>query len=200
MKPETLKKARTLFAQQHGYLRTSQALRSLAPKTLYKLHQAGVIERASRGLYRLSTAPLTEHTDLIEVAQQVPKGVICLVSALAYHNLTTQIAHQVYLALPNTAEKPRLEHPPLRLFWLTEKPYQAGVEQYRLGGFPVRMYNPEKTLADCFKFRNKIGLDIGIEALRLYRESRPLDIERILTYARINRVEQVMRPYLEALA
>ena len=187
--------------QQHGYLRASQAIRlGISPKTLYELLQAGVIERASRGLYRLANAPLTEHVDLIEVAQRVPRGVICLISALAYHDLTTQIPHQVYLALPNDAEKPRLEHPPLRLFWLTEKSYQAGIEQYMLGGVPVRMYNQEKTLADCFKFRNKIGLDIGLEALKRYRETRSLEIERILAYARINRVEKVMRPYLEAIA
>ncbi len=133
------------------------------------------------------------------VALKVPAGVICLISALAYHELTTQIPHEVYLALPRGAEPPRLEHPPLRLFWFTGKAFTEGVETHEVDGVPVRIYGAEKTLADCFKYRNKIGLDTAIEALKRYVRGRHTQIDTLMSYARICRVEKVMRPYLEAL-
>ena len=124
---------------------------------------------------------------------------MCLVSALAYHELTTQVPYQVHLALPRGAEPPRLDYPPLRVVWFTGEAFTEGVETHELDGVRVRIYGPEKTLADCFKYRHKIGVDVAVEALRLYRERRPLRASELLGYARICRVEKVMRPYLEAL-
>ena len=124
---------------------------------------------------------------------------ICLVSALSFHELTTQIPHQVYIALPNDAEKPRLEYPPIRIFWLSQKIYTAGIENHQLDGITVKIYGIEKTIADCFKFRNKIGSDVALEALRNYRAREGFNIETLMHFARVNRVERVIKPYLEVI-
>ncbi len=197
---ETIQHAIRIFRQNRGWLRTRQALQQgIAPRTLYSLRDAGIILQRSRGLYQLADMPISHNLDLLTVAQRVPKGVICLLSALAFHELITQIPHQVYLALPNHAEKPRLEYPPLRLFWLSERAYQAGTEEHLLEGVRVRIYGTEKSIADAFKFRRKIGLDIAIEALRNYRQSPGFDVEALLSMARVDRVEGIIKPYLEAL-
>ncbi len=189
-----------IFRQHHGWLRTSQALNlGIAPRTLYQLHAQGDIVRVARGLYRLADMPLDAHHDLLIVAQRVPRGVICLLSALAFHGLTTQNPHEVYVALPNHAEKPRLEYPPLRLFWLSEQPYRTGVQEENIGGITVRIYSPEKSIADAFKFRQKIGLDVALEALKRYLARSHSDVETLLAMARVNRVERILQPYLEAL-
>jgi len=163
------------------------------------MRNAGLILCESRGLYRLVDAELGSNLDLVQAALRIPKGVICLISALSFHELTTQIPHQVYIALPIDAEKPRLEYPPLRIFWLSQKVYSAGIENHKIDGIPVRIYGIEKTVADCFKFRNKIGLDVALEALRGYRRREGFNIETLLHYARIDRVERIIKPYLEAV-
>jgi len=189
-----------VFRRHGGVLRTSEAIRlGIHPRTLYAMHDAGVLECLSRGLYRLSDLPPLGNPDLVAVALRVPAGVICLISALAYHELTTQIPHEVYLALPRGAEPPRLDHPPVRIFWFTGRAFAEGIDKHQVDGAPIRVYGVEKTLADCFKYRNKIGLDTAIEALKRYISGRRVDVEKLLAYARICRVEKVMRPYLEAL-
>jgi predicted transcriptional regulator of viral defense system len=193
-------KALAVFEEHHGLLGTSQAIRlGIAPRTLYSLRDEGVITEVNRGLFRLTAAPPLSHPDLTQVAIKVPKGVICLISALAFHGLTTQVPHEVYLALPNDAEKPRLAYPPLRLFWLTDKVYASGIEEHKLDGVPVRIYSVEKTVADCFKFRRKIGLDVVLEALKQAVAEERIQIDKLLDFARLDRVERVMRPYLEVL-
>jgi len=200
MKPETIEKALDVFLQHDSILRTSQAIQlGIAPRTLYALYEAGLLVKVTRGVYRLAEAEPLSNADLIQVALRIPKGIICLISALSYHNLTTQIPHQVYVALPLDAEKPRLAYPPVRLFWLSKPVYSAGIEEHLMDGTTVFIYNREKTIADCFKYRNKIGLDIAIEALKKGLD-QDCDIELIMEYARIDRVEKVMRPYMEALS
>ena len=159
----------------------------------------GIVERIDRGLYRLSDLPPLGNPDLVPVALKAPEGVICLISALVFHEITTQIPHEVSLALRRGAEPPRLEHPPIRVYWFTGTSFTEGIENYEVDGTRVRVYCPEKTLADCFKYRNKIGLDITIEGLRLYREKGPLKVDEIMKYAKVCRVEKIMRPYLEAI-
>jgi len=199
MKTTTIEKATAIFQQHSGMLRTFQAIRlGIAPRTLYALRDAGQIVEVTRGVYRLPDTPSTEHLDLIQVALRIPKGVICLISALAFHNLTTQIPHQVYVALPLDAEKPRLVYPPVRLFWLSPPVYSAGIEEHLLDGVIVRLYSREKTIADCFKYRNKVGLDVALEALK-EGLSQGCKLETLIEFARIDRVEKTMRPYLEAL-
>ncbi len=165
--------ARKLFKDHGGTLRTSEAIAAgIHPRTLYAMRDAGELEKLAPGLYRLANLPPLSEPDLATVAKRVPQGVICLISALAYHQLTTQIPHEVYLALTRTARYPMLKHPPLHVFRFSMQAFKAGVETHTIDGVPVRIYGPEKTLADCFKFRNKIGLDVAMEALRAYRSRR----------------------------
>ncbi len=195
-----VKRAMEIFRRHGGMLRTALALREgLHPRTLYALRKEGVVIELSRGLYRLADLPPLGHPDLATVALKVPKGVICLISALAVHELTTQVPHEVYLAFPKDRKPPRLSNPPLRIFHYDSPSFQEGIDIHKLDGVAVRIYNPEKTLADCFKFRNKIGLDAALEALKLYMGRRSKDLAGLQKYARLCRVERVMKPYLEAL-
>lgn len=189
-----------VFKAHGGMLRTAQALRlGIHPRDLYAMKEAGALEQISRGLYRVSGLAPLANPDLITVALKIPKGVVCLISALALHELTTQIPHEVYVALPHGAEKPRLDHPPTRFAWFKEPAFGSGIETHRLDGVDVRIYCPEKTVADCFKARNKIGLDVAVEALKLCCQKKRAKPETLLKYAKLCRVDKVMRPYLEAL-
>jgi predicted transcriptional regulator of viral defense system len=196
---DLFRQAKELFRRRGGILSTGEALRKgVHPRTLYAMRDAGVLVRLSRGLYRLADLPPLGNPDLVSVALKVSSGVVCLISALAYHELTTQIPHEVHVAIARGAEPPRLDHPPLRVFWFSGKAFTEGMESREVDGVPVRIYSPEKTLADCFKYRNKIGLDVAIEALRLYRDRRHVKVGELMRLARVCRVERVMRPYLEA--
>ncbi len=196
-----IEQARQIFRDRGGTLRTSEAIAvGVHPRTLYGMQRSGELERLARGLYRLASLPPLSDPDLATVAKLVPQGVICLISALAYHELTTQIPHEVHLALPRTARNPALKYPPLRVFRFSKDAFEAGIETRTVDRMPVRIYSPEKTLADCFKFRNKIGLDVVLEALRAYRARRGARLQQVLRYARLCRVEKVMRPILEAMA
>jgi predicted transcriptional regulator of viral defense system len=197
---ESRQKAINLFRERGGTLRTSEALRlGIHPRTLYALRDAGALEQLSRGLYRLSEMPPLAHPDLVTVALKVPQAVICLLSALAFHELTTQIPHAVHIAVESRAEAPRLGYPPLRVFWFSGLAWREGIETHMLDDVPVRIYSPTKSVADTFKYRNKIGLDVALEALRLYRRHPAFDVGELLGYARVCRVENVIKPYLEAL-
>ncbi len=199
-KNSSFEAAKQVFRRHGGMLRTSEAIRyGIHPRTLYAMRDAGKLECLSRGLYRIADLPPLGNPDLVAVSLKIPNGVICLISALAWHELTTQIPHEVYLALPRGTEPPRLAHPPIRVFWFTGKAHSEGIEIHEVDGVLVRIYGVEKTLADCFKYRNKIGLDTAVEALKRYVGSRRVQIDKLMAYARICRVEKVMRPYLEAL-
>jgi predicted transcriptional regulator of viral defense system len=164
------------------------------------MRDSGILERISRGVYRLAELPPLSDPDLVSVATRIPQGVICLISALAFHRLTREIPHYVYVALPRGGEPPGLHHPPLRVFWLTGPVFRAGVETHMLDGIPVKIYSAPKTIADCFKYRNKIGIGVAVEALRTLGEQGQLDPDKLLHFARICRVEAVVKPYLRALA
>jgi predicted transcriptional regulator of viral defense system len=196
-----LARARHVFNEHGGMLRTNQAIQlGIHPRTLYALRDAGGIERVGRGLYRLSTAPPLSSPDLIPVAIRIPRAVVCLISALAHHGLTTQIPHVVDLALPSHAQVPKIDGVPLRVFWYSEPSFSAGIDVVKIDGVPVQIYSPEKTIADCFKYRNKIGLDVAIEALRTYRErTRKPNFQALTKFSQVNRMQRIMRPYLEAV-
>lgn len=180
-------------------MRMSEALAAgLSRYALYKMLDSGQLERISRGVYRLTDLPSVSDPDLLVIAVRVPRAVVCLVSAIAFHGLTTQVPHAVWIALPRSAETPRLDHPPLLVHRFAWEAYEAGVEEHVLDGVTVRVYGPEKSLADLFKFRNRVGLDVVLEALDLYLERGRPDVAVLMQYARICRVAQVMRPYLEA--
>jgi predicted transcriptional regulator of viral defense system len=197
---EKINEAVKIFLDNGGVLRTRDAIREgIHPRTLYAMRDKGIAETLSRGLYRLSDLPPLGNPDIVTVALKVSKGVICLISALAYHEITTQIPHYIYLALPRGTEQPRIVNPPVRTYWFSGRSFSEGIAKEEIDGVKVRIYSVEKTLADCFKYRNKIGLDLAIEALSLYRREKNVRVDEILRYARINRVENVMRPYLEAI-
>ncbi len=191
---------RELCQRHGGVIRTAQAIRAgVHPRTLYALRDSGFLERLERGLYRLAELPEIGDPDLVTVALKVRAGVICLISALAHHELTTQIPHEVAVALPRHTERPRLRFPPIRVYWFSAKAIIAGVEEHTIDNVTVRIFCPEKTIADCFKYRNKLGLDVAMEALRFYRKRRRPNFDELMHYARIDRVQNVMRPYLEAM-
>jgi predicted transcriptional regulator of viral defense system len=193
-------KAVAVFKQHGGILRTAQALRAgIHPSTLYTMRDFGTLEVVSRGVFRLADSEPLGNPDLVTVATRVPTGVICLISALAFHQITTHIPHEIHVAIQRGAEPPRLEYPPIKIYWFKDQAFVAGVETHKLDGVDIRIYSPEKTLADCFKFRNKIGLDTAVEAVRFYRERRNVNVDALMRYAAICRVAKVMRPYLEAI-
>lgn len=189
-----------LFRQHSAGLRMAEALRSgINRKTLYAMRDAGIIERVARGMYRLSSLDPLTHPDLVTVAKRVPRGVLCLISALSFHELTMQVPHTIDVALERGTRKPRLDYPPTRFFWFSGSAFHQGIETHDLDHTPVRIYDPEKTLVDCFRYRNQIGMDVVLDALRLWRGRRRKKLDVLLKYARMRHVERAMRPYLEAM-
>ena len=193
-------RAVSLFEANGGILNTERAIRlGIHPRTLYALRDEARLERMERGLYRLADAKPLAHPDFVTVALKVPRGVICLISALAFHQMTTQVPHTVYLAIGAKDQAPVLRYPPLRLFWYSKPVFESGITETKMDGVNIRIYSPEKTLVDCFKFRNKIGIDVCVEALNLYRQRGRMRLDQIEHFAQIDRVQRVMRPYLEAV-
>jgi predicted transcriptional regulator of viral defense system len=166
---------------------------------LLRLHRQGKLSRTGRGIYTLPDAAVTERHSYAEVAKRVPEAVLCLLSALAFHEFTTQSPAAVWIALGKGARKPAILSPSLRVVRLTEPSLSEGVEKHTVEGVPVRVYSAAKTVADCFKFRNKIGLDIAIEALKDCLRQKKATINDIYRYAKICRVSNVIRPYMESL-
>ncbi len=171
----------------------------IQPRILYQMRDDGLVVQEGRGLYRLAEEQLWSDPDLTLVSLRIPKGVVCLISALYFHRLTTQIPHEVYIALPKDSEKPRIQYPPTRFFWISPEPFKAGIETHTIDNVDIKVYSVAKTIADCFKFRNKIGMDVALEALREGLRYKRCTPEEILRFARINRVERVILPYVEAL-
>ena len=197
---DRFQRAVSIFKQKGGVLKTAEVLKArIHRSTLYALFKNGKLERISRGVYRLTDSPPLSNPDLILVAKRIPKGVICLLSALSFHDITTHIPHEIHIALSFGAEEPRLEYPPIRTFRFSNMAFTKGIQTHRIDRAKVKVYSPEKTLADCFKFRNTIGLDTAIEALKLYRNRRDMKVDEIMHFATICRVTKIMRPYLEAL-
>ena len=194
------KRPEEIFRACGGQLRMSEAIeRGISRYMLYLLRDKGVIEQVSRGVYRLVELPPLSNPDLVTVGMRLPNAVVCLVSALAFHAITTQVPHRVSVAVPRESRRPTLDYPPLAVHRFSNPAYRAGIEEHRIDGVAVKIYSPEKTLADCFKFRNKIGMDVVLEALKLYQARRRFDIEALLEYAKICRVAKVMYPYLESI-
>lgn len=191
---------RHAFQRAGGILRTAQAQRAgVHPRDLYELRDAGVLECISRGVYRLADLPPLAEPDLSTVAMRIPKAVIALVSALHFHGLTTEIPHEVSVALPPGTARPRLDWPPLRVYWLSGTMFNSGIETHERDGVRLRVYGAAKTVADCFKFRNRLGIAVAVEALRSGLEQRTFTPAEVLRAARTCRVARIVRPYLEAL-
>jgi len=166
--------------------------------TLYKMRDNGVIEQVSRGIYRLVDLPPISNPDLVIVGLRFPNAVVCLISALSFHEITTQIPHEISVAITRNARIPSLDSPPVRAYKFSTEAFNAGIEKHQIDDVSVQIYSAEKTLADCFKYRNKLGMDVVMEALKLYRSQKKYNLNELLKYAKICRVEKVMKPYLEA--
>lgn len=164
------------------------------------MRDAGIIEPITRGVYRLASLEPLAHPDVVTLATRVPQGVLCLISALSFHELTTQVPHAIDVALERGTKKPRLDYPPTRFFWFSGPAFHEGIDTHQLDEVLVRIYDPEKTIADCFRYRNQIGMDVVLEALRLWRERRRKKLDALLKYARMRHVERAMRPYLEGIS
>lgn len=189
------------IVRKHGILRPHELDRYGLPRQyLHRLYQRGELVRLGRGLYALPDHELTEHHDLAEVGKRVPEGVVCLLSALRFHDLTTQMPYEVWLAIEQKAWRPEGLDISLRLVYMSGEAFEAGVEKHDIEGVTVRVYSAAKTVADCFKFRSKVGLDVAIEALRDYRRQHRQGLDDLWRYAKIDRVDQVMRPYLDMLS
>lgn len=165
---------------------------------LNKLHAEGVLDRPSRGLYVLRDDEPSEQRSLVEACRRVPRGVVCLLSALQFHGLTTQAPFEVWMAIDERARRPRVDHPPLRIVRFSGAALTSSVQEHLIEGVTVRVYAPAKTVADCFKYRNKIGIDVAIEALRDCLRQRQATSEELWNAAKVCRMTNVIRPYLEA--
>jgi predicted transcriptional regulator of viral defense system len=188
------------FARSHGLIRPCDLIPLNIPRvSLTRAVRRGQLERVGRGLYGVPGRQVSAHGSLAEIARRAPKGIVCLLSALRFHGLTTQAPFEVWLAIDNKAVAPRLDYPPLRIVRFSGAALTEGVEEHIVDGVTVRITSVAKTVADCFKYRNKIGLDVALEALReAWREKR-MTSDDIWRYAKVCRVANVMRPYLESL-
>jgi predicted transcriptional regulator of viral defense system len=189
------------MVQQAGVLRPRDLDAHGIPRIyLGRLCKRGDLQRVGRGLYVLPHADVSEHHTLAEACKRVPRGVVCLLSALRFHGLTTQSPFEVWLAIGGKVWRPKVDYPRLRFVRFSAHALEAGVEEHAIEGVIVRVYNPAKTVADCFKYRNKIGVDVAVEALRDCRRQRRCTNDDLWHYAKICRVANVMRPYMEATA
>ena len=189
------------FRRHGGVLRTGQALaRGIHPATLYQLHEEGKLTRLTRGLYRLAQSPEFSNPDLAVIAAKAPQAVVCLISALAFHGITTQVPRVVHLAVPRGGYSGlTIGSPPVKVYRFDAATFNKGIEVHEVDGRPIRVYGVARTVVDCFKYRNKIGLDVALEALRFARERKRISNRELLEIARALRLDRVMDPYLQVV-
>jgi predicted transcriptional regulator of viral defense system len=188
------------LAKERGLLRARDLTQQGIPREyLRRMVQREQLVKAGRGVYHLPDVPTVAHAQLAEVAVRVPKGVICLLSALHFYDITTQLPYEIWLAVEGTTWKPRLEYPPLHVMRFTGKAFHSHIVHHEINGVRVPMYSIAKTVADCFKFRHKIGLDVALEALRETLRDKRASRDEIWQAAKVCRMTRIMRPYLEVL-
>jgi predicted transcriptional regulator of viral defense system len=188
------------LAAERQIVRTKDADELGIPRNyLGRLVGKGLLEKVRRGLYTSPKFPGSEHVTLVEASYQLPKGVVCLLSALRFHNFTTQSPHEVWVAIGQKAWAPKISSPPIRLVRMSGQALQFGSTEHKIAGTMIRVFSPAKTVADCFKFRNKIGVDVAIEALKECRRTKKATMDELWAAAKVCRVANVMRPYMESL-
>lgn len=193
-------KALTIIKNRGGIIRTREALSlGIHRRTLYGLRDEGKIVPVTRGLYRIAEMDISAQVHFVDVAKRIPKGVICLLSALSFHELTTQMPHQIWVAIDRKARKPKIDYPPVRVFHFSNASFSRGIEIHTIMEQKVQIYNSAKTVIDCFRWKNAVGLDVAIEAAKDYLKRRDSSPSEIMEYARVCNVEKSVRPYLEAL-
>ncbi|MBK9781362.1 MAG: type IV toxin-antitoxin system AbiEi family antitoxin domain-containing protein [Anaerolineales bacterium] len=200
MKSNKFQTAKGIFQKRHGILRRREALKLGVPEyVIYEMTKSGDLIKEARGLYRLAESEPLSDPDLVQASLLIPKGVVFLISALYFHRLTTQIPHWIYLALPRGTKPSKVEYPPVKAFIRSEKQYAAGVEEHTIDGVRVRIYSREKTVADCFMYQREIGKDVALEALKDYMAGKSRNVNKLMEYAKVNRVEKSILPYVESL-
>ena len=188
------------LVRQKGVVRPKDLDEFQIPRIyLQRLKDKGLLYRVARGLYSITNAEVSEYHTLVEASKRVPNGVICLLSALQYHGITTQNPSKVWMAIRQKAWRSQIERPSIRFFHYSDLAYKTGISEYKIESSIVKIYNPAKTIIDCFKYRNKIGLDIAIEALKDGYQQRKCSINELWQYAEICRVKKVIKPYLESI-
>jgi len=194
------KRAIEAIRNKGGLIRTHEAFgEGIHRRTLYGLRDEGVLIQISRGLYQLADMEIPAEVGLAEVSKRVPNGVICLISALSFHELTTQIPHYVWLAVDRKARRPVIEYPPTRVFFFSGATFREGIEIQRIMEQNVRIYNAPKTVIDCFRSRRAVGLDVALEAAREYLKRPGSSAASLMEYARVCKVERLVLPYLQAM-
>ena len=188
------------IAEKKGIIQANDIeVLGIARNYLYKLCKEGLLIKVARGMYMLPDAPITENRNLVEIAKRIPNAVVCLISALSFHEITTQIPHEIWIAVPRDTWRPNIDYPPLHYTVLTAAVYDFGIQEVDINGIVIKVYSPAKTVADCFKFRNTVGLDVAIESLKEAWRSHKVSMDELVEAAEINRVSKIMRPYLEAI-
>jgi predicted transcriptional regulator of viral defense system len=188
------------FRDKGGTLRTRDLIAlGVHTDALYMLRDSGRIVELGRGLYRLAETGEAEHPDLALVGARAPDAAVCLISALSYHDITTQIPSSVHLAVPRGSYHGIRLPIPVTVYRFDSKTFNKGLETHRVGGMPLKIYSAARSVVDCFKFRNKLGMDVALEALRLARQRKRVQNRELLHYARLLRVENPMSPYLQAI-
>jgi len=192
-------KAIDLFKINGGFLRYSEAIKQgIHPRVLYELVELGIVEKLQRGLYALTDLPDIEEPDFVAISKMMPEGVISLISALSFHRLTVQIPRWIDIAVPQKYIPPKINHPPVKIHWFSDKFYKAGVEKYNFGGTEIKIYSREKSIIDCFRLRKKVGIEIAIEVLKNYLKQDNINMNLLLDYAKDSRVIKIVEPYLQA--
>ncbi len=187
------------FVAEHGVTRTREMVEAGFPRMLLtRLTRNGELQRLGRGLYATSDHSLTEWHDLAELSKAIPSGVVALISALAFHEIGTQVPHEIWIALPNGTRKPTY-HQKLRITRFSEPYISSGVETHQIEGVPVRVFGAAKTVADCFRMRSKVGYDVAIEALKEGWRLQKFTLDELIYFGKLNRVDRIMRPYIEAI-
>jgi predicted transcriptional regulator of viral defense system len=187
------------FAKEHGMIRTRDAIKEgIHPEYLRRLCEKGLLVKMARGVFIPADSEVSQNFGLAQISKRIPHGVICLLSALQFHEIGTQRPFEVWIAIDQKAAKPRIDYPPVRIVRFSGKALSGGIESYRIEGVEVKIFNIAKTIADCFKYRNKIGLDIALEALKDCRQRRLCTNDQLWKYAKVCRVSNIMKPYLEA--
>lgn len=194
------KKAVTYFKKEGGVIRTSQAIKQgIRPEVLYKLRDKGILEGVGRGFFKLAGQSVEVDPQLLFLGAKHKNAVLCLISALYIHRLTTQIPRQTYIALPKGSHPPKNSKQKVQFFIMSQHHYKLGIQEIEVDGQKLKVYDPEKTIVDCFKFRNKIGVDLAIEALKEWKKTRGKNMQKLLSYAQACRVMKIISPYLEAM-
>jgi predicted transcriptional regulator of viral defense system len=189
-----------VFNERNGFARTKDILKAgIHHRDIKRLRDEGQIVRVKRGFYRLFEVPLISNQGFIDIASAVPEGVICLLSALSYYELTTFNPSVISIALPRGARKPKIEYPPVEFYYFSTKQFEAGVDTIRINGYKIRIYCPEKTICDCIRYRNKLGLDVAKEGLTEYLKRKNRNLEKLLEYAEICRVRPLLQAWLNVI-